>query len=256
MDFAFLHEGEVRLLLAAGVVAFVIWLWRRRMPGQRSQASTARPRALDAVDTVIGWPPEATRVLTMRHREALELLRKALPNHVVLAQVPLSHFIKVPTRHSYMEWLRRVGHVCIDLMVCDEASNVIAVIELRQSDRVLSERARKRHARVERVLKAAGTPLHLWNESMLPDIQAVCKAFILTPQSDGPATLPLQDGPDRRAVGLEPPGASWFDELHSTRPNALDSGPVEGAEGAGSSADLSLPPVHRPMAQLRPVPDR
>lgn len=255
MDFSFIQRGEVRLLAAAGVGAFVLWLWYRRMAVRRPDAPAVRPRALDAVDTVIGWPPEATRVLTVRHREALELLRRALPNHVVLAQVPLSHFIRVPTRHSYMEWLRRVGHVCIDLMVCDEASNVIAVIELRQPDRVLSERTRKRHARIERVLRAAGTPLHTWNEALLPDIQAVRKAFIQAASSEGPATLPLQDGIDRRqaAGGLEPPGASWFDELHSTRPNALDSG----AKGAtAGSQDAPLPPVHRPVVPLRPVPDR
>ncbi len=254
MDFADIQWGDVRLLALGLLAVAAYWFWRRQGLRGRVDSAAARPRALDAVDTVIGWPPEATRVLTVRHREALELLRQALPRHVVLAQVPLSHFIKVPTRHSYMEWLRRVGHVCIDLMVCDEASNVVAVIELRQPDRVLSERSRKRHGRVERVLRAAGIPLHLWNEAMLPDILAVRKAFVMNASSDGPATLPLGQGAGRPGgAGLEPPGTSWFDDLHSTRPNTLDAGPQGGGVDASAA---SLPPVHRPAAPLRPVPDR
>lgn len=249
MDFSFLGSGNLRLLLVGGAVAaLLLWAWRRWQHGQESSAAVSRPRTLDAVDTLIGWPPEATRVLTSKHQRALDLLRQALPQHMVLAQVPISHFIKVPTRYSYLEWQRRIGHVCVDLMVCDAASNVIAVIELRQPDRVLSERARKRHTRLERVLSAAGIPVHLWNESLLPDPMAVRKAFTpesalppVDPQLDqGPDTSPLTPvrfGPGRargpapsdmeppeHLRGLkDPPRSTWFDELNATRPTQLDS---------------------------------
>lgn len=245
MDFSFLESGNLRLLLAGGVLATVLlwlWLWRRWKLSQPGTSVAGRPRALDAVDTLVGWPPEATRVLTVKHQRALDLLRQALPQHGVLAQVPISHFIKVPTRYSYVEWQRRIGHVCVDLMVCDAASNVVAVIELRQPERVLSERARKRHARLERVMRAAGIPVHIWNESMLPDPSAVRKAFV--PETSpaaadlGPDTSPMTPvhyGPGRTrsatpgeaAAALpgykDPPRTTWFDELNATRPTQLDS---------------------------------
>ncbi|MDZ7854702.1 DUF2726 domain-containing protein [Sphaerotilus sp.] len=243
MNFSSIATSNGALLLAGCVgAAALLWLWRRLTNQPADPTRMGRPRALDAVDTVIGWPPEATRVLTLRHQRALELLRRATPEHMILAQVPLSHFIKVPTRHSYVEWLRRVGHVCVDLMVCDAASNVVAIIEVRQADKVDSERARKRQQRIERVLRAAGIPLHVWNEAFLPDPIAVRKALLQesgdtapTPamQDNGPDTAPLDvaprsgarvrpfDGHDLPGY-KEPPRSTWFDELNATQPVQLD----------------------------------
>lgn len=241
-----LGESSNTVLFIAGCVgaAILIWGWRRFMAKPADPTRVGRPRALDAIDTVIGWPPEVTRVLTIRHQRAMEVLRRAMPEHLILAQVPLSHFIKVPTRHSYVEWLRRVGHVCVDLMVCDSASNVLAIVEVRQADKVDSERARKRQQRVERVLRAAGIPLHVWNEAFLPDPLAVRKAILQEPTSEagrttaadlGPDTSPLDWGrhdlrhrsprpiDDRVVAGAsEPPRSSWFDELNATQPVQLD----------------------------------
>lgn len=245
MDFSYLDPQRLLLLAFAGVCAAVLLaLWRRGASRKSSNgAGASRPRALDSVDTVIGWPPESTRVLTLRHQRAYEVLRRALPDHLVLAQVPISHFVKVPTRNSYVEWLRRVGHVCVDLMICDAASNVLAVIEVRQADKVESERAKKRHQRVERVLRAAGIPLHVWNEALLPDPSAVRKAFVPQAEAevidDDPDTSPLEPtlyGPGRIRARVaaddladaapayrDPPRTSWFDDLNATRPNALDT---------------------------------
>lgn len=257
MNFSSIASSNAALLLAGCVgAAVVLWLWRRLTSRPADQARVGRPRALDAVDTVIGWPPEATRVLTLRHQRALEVLRRAVPEHMILAQVPLSHFIKVPTRHSYVEWLRRVGHVCVDLMVCDAASNVVAIIEVRQADKTESERARKRQQRTERVLRAAGIPLHVWNEAFLPDPIAVRKALLQDPgesttapmQDTGPDTAPLdaavRGGPRVRPFDgrdlpgyRDPPRSTWFDELNSTQPVQLD--------GVDVSLDAPMPGIGR-----------
>ena len=256
MNFASLASSNMVLLLAGCLgAAALVWLWQRLTSRPIDTPRTGRPRALDAVDTVIGWPPEATRVLTLRHQRALEVLRRAVPEHMILAQVPLSHFIKVPTRHSYVEWLRRVGHVCADLMVCDSASNVVAVIEVRQADKVDSERARKRQQRTERVLRAAGIPLHVWNEAFLPDPIAVRKALlpeeagasIPTLQDNGPDTSPLEPR-QRGARGRpfeghdlpgykDPPRSTWFDEINATQPVQLD--------GVDVSLDAPVPGLSR-----------
>ncbi|PXW95869.1 uncharacterized protein DUF2726 [Sphaerotilus hippei] len=222
MDFSFLDLTDSGLLLALGVAgALLVWIARTFFT---SGHAPGRPRALDAVDTVGGWPPESTRVLTPGHLRALHIVNRALPDRLVLAQVPISHFVKVPTRHSYAEWMRRVGHICIDLMICDSASNVLAVIEVRTGDRPETERARKRGKRIERVLNRAGVPLHIWNEAMLPDVSSVRRSFAPEPaaslQEPGPDTRPLER-PERHDQ-RDPPRTSWFDDLNATRPNALD----------------------------------
>ncbi|RTL33352.1 MAG: DUF2726 domain-containing protein [Burkholderiales bacterium] len=132
----------------------------------------------DNLDTLVDWEPVATRVLTSGERDAYHVLRKALPDHMILAQVPVARFIKVPTKNSYSEWLRRVGSLCADLVVCDMASQVVAVVEVRQPISREKERSQRRHARMDRVLAAARIPVHVWLEGALPG-PAVAREAIL-----------------------------------------------------------------------------
>lgn len=132
----------------------------------RQRQSAARGAARDALDTVAAWPPEAARILTVDERQAYELLRRALPGFLVLAQVPLSRFVRVPVRHSYAEWLQRVGALSADLLLCDAGSRVLAVIDVRAQQE--SDRARRRHERMARVLRASGIHVFDWREGALP----------------------------------------------------------------------------------------
>jgi hypothetical protein len=144
-------------------------LWRRRMAQPRR-----RPPRLDELDTVQDWQPEAARVLTVAERRAYDLLRQALPGLLVLGQVPLSRFLRVPTRHSHAEWMQRVGSLSADLLVCNAGSRVLAVIDIRPAEQ--TERSRRRHERMARVLKAAGIEVQVWQEDRLPspaDVRAV-----------------------------------------------------------------------------------
>ncbi len=127
-----------------------------------------KPASDEQLDTLMDWEPLSTRVLTTSERDAHHVLRKALPDHMVLAQVPVARFIKVPTRNSYSEWLRRVGSLCADLVVCDASSQVVAVVEVRQPLSRENERAQRRHARMDRVLQGARIPVHVWLEGALP----------------------------------------------------------------------------------------
>ena len=81
------------------VLVLALLLWRRRHTGQRQ-----RSQRRDALDTVQDWPPEAARVLTIAERRAYDLLRNALPGFLILAQVPLSRFLRSEER--------RVGKEC------------------------------------------------------------------------------------------------------------------------------------------------
>lgn len=156
-----LFDPTAALALCLAMLMFGLALRRRRQAGTRSTATRR-----EALDTVQDWPPQATRVLTVAERRAHELLRSTLPGMLVLAQVPLSRFLHVPTRHSYVDWMQRVGGLSADLLVCNADSRVLAVIDIR--DQAQSERARRRHERMARVLKAAGIEVQVWSEEHLP----------------------------------------------------------------------------------------
>lgn len=223
------------LLFALAVVVLVLvagWVWLRSPASGRKDA-----RAADHVDTVTGWSPQATRVLSSAERDAYDVLRSALPAHTILAQVPLARFIKVPTRNSYSEWLRRVGHQCADFVVCDRHAQVVAVVELQADAAPSSERAARRQRRFQRVLQAAGIPVHLWSENALPSAQAAREA--ITPSATVDAgeetnAMPMRVNPpprrdDDSAVLREPPPSTWFDDLET------EAAPLDAA-GAGPRA--------------------
>lgn len=189
----------IALLALVAVAAFagLWWVRRRGKDGEGDEGGSRPPRA-DALDTVAAWPPEATRVLTHQERRAYGLLTQALPDYMVLAQVPVSRFIRVPTRNSYHEWMRRVGQLCADLVICDSASQVIAVVEVRRPPHKDSERTRKRHDRMDRVLRKAGVRVVEWNEEALPHRDAVREQIVPTPKSastDEATALPGARGP-------------------------------------------------------------
>ncbi len=224
---------EIVLLVAVVVLAVAVVVLLKRKRSADVLAEAASQRARDDVDTVTGWPPEATRLLTAGERSAHEVLVKAVPECMIFAQVPLARFVKVPRRNSYAEWLTRVGHLCADLVICDRATQVIGVV-LLQSTRE-SERAERRRARMSRVLKAAGVKVFVWREEMLPSRESARDQLTQrlgeleaprptsAPESRLPSgagkipvpevvTLVPEDGPRR-----EPPASTWFDDLDSGR---------------------------------------
>ncbi len=228
-------------LLAAVVVAALVWWMRSRGSGDDEGG-----KAAEDLDTLAAWEPQATRILTSQERLALGVLMRALPEYMILAQVPLARFLKVPTRHSYQEWLHRVGQLCADLVICDSASQVLAIVEVRSPADKTSERAHKRQKRMRRVLKAAGIPLHVWIENALPNAEearnmifppkpapaalggevrpATAPAAVAAPAATArtstprPAVEQPEPTPDEAVEMREPPSSTWFDNL--------DSGPV------------------------------
>lgn len=155
-------------VLPAGVLLLLtLFALRFRQRSLQQRASSKR----EALDTVADWAPEAARVLSVTERQAHELLKRAMPGFLVLAQVPLSRFVRVPMRHSYGDWLQRVGSLSADLLLCDSGSRVLAVIDIRAQQE--TERSRRRHERMTRVLRAAGVQVHTWREGDLPAVAEV-----------------------------------------------------------------------------------
>jgi hypothetical protein len=227
---------QIALLLLALAALSVLWWMRRRAALKRREGIGADP---DRIDTLVGWPPQATRVLSTVERQVLSTLVRALPEYTILAQVPLSRFLRVPKRHSYADWLRRLGYQCADFIVCDLDSQVLAVVEIQGPTGQANDRTRRRLERMARSLKAAKVPLHIWTEGRLPSADAARDAIAprrpAAPVSAPPAALPsvpttpplLQpagnpfensdrdSGHDERIEPLEPPPSTWFDDLDS-----------------------------------------
>ena len=234
------------LLIALALLLAVLlaWWWLRQRGGSKKPAE----EEADRLDTIAAWPPQATRVLTSQERTLHSTLVRALPDHVVLSQVPLSRFIKVPKRHSYAEWLRRLGYQSVDFVVCDMTSHVVAVIELQATANDINERARKRLKRIQRTLKAAQIPLLVWSETNLPTADAARAAILPPPPTPatpadparpaaaapavrGTSTVPTlssaarpgsvrspfedTDRDSTQDEHIEAPPSTWFDDLDS-----------------------------------------
>ncbi len=156
----------ISVIALAACLPLVWWLARRTGPTERQELPSER------MDTLAAWPPEPTRVLRSAERLAFSTLKLALPGYMILAQVPIARFLNVPKRNSYAEWMRRLGTQCVDFVICDVTSQVIAVVEIRPPIEQISEKLRGRLDRLERVLSAANIPVHVWNEERLPSIEA------------------------------------------------------------------------------------
>jgi Protein of unknown function (DUF2726) len=219
----------VPLLIVGGVALAMVGLWYR----DRRDPADAEAGEDDRIDTLAAWPAQATRILTTHERLAYSTLLRAFPDYMVLAQVPLSRFLKVPTRHSYAEWLRRVGNQCADLVVCDMASQVVAVIMVQGAGALPSERATARRERVARTLKSVGIRMLVWVEGALPSPNAAREAILPTPvaprETDArvdaaqsgsmPLTADAVPGAGPSNDDADPP-PTWHDELDS-RPTPL-----------------------------------
>ena len=213
-------------LLLALLSLLGLFALRRR---QRQAAAQAAQR--EALDTVLSWPPESARVMTITERQSYELLKRALPGFMVLSQVPLSRFVRVPMRNPYGDWLQRVGSLSADLLLCDAGSRVLAVIDIRAVQE--SERSRKRHERLARVLKAAGIRVHVWREGDLPsqaEVRTVLGAALGSPAGADSQHKPtpsrpmplipvaeieelLADGDQPAREAMEPVPSAFFDDM-------------------------------------------
>lgn len=221
--------------IAALGAAFLLLMLLAAQRRLRNGLGVRRAGRREAVDTVIGWRPEAARVMTAQEIAAKQTLEEAMPGHMVLSQVPLSRFVRVPMRNSYAEWLGRVGNLNADLLLCDGEARVLAVVEVRM--RQESDRSKRRHERMARVLRAAGIPILVWLQDSLPDAANVRTQLaallgvprassrarsVATPSSPAPLTIPavevtelLAEGDARAAAAdlPEPVASGFFDDL-------------------------------------------
>ena len=118
------------------------------------------------------WPFYVEKPLTQPEQVLYHRLVKALPEHIVLAQVQVSRVLGVKKGSSFNEWNNRINRLSYDFVVCEKDSTVLAAIEL--DDR--SHESNRRSATDEKKNKAtadAGLRLIRWNVKALPDEAAI-----------------------------------------------------------------------------------
>ena len=139
----------------AGAVAAAAWLLLRP-----SGAKPSEPLPED-------WPLTPRGVFSLDERRAHRLLREALPQHLILAKLPLVRFCQPMDPGSVRYWYELLGSVNVAFAICSSNGRVLAAIDLdgeRSSSRralqikqsVLSAcRVRYLHCRIDQLPSAA-----------------------------------------------------------------------------------------------------
>ena len=122
------------------------------------------------------WPLYLRKPLTEPEQILYHRLLKALPEHMVLAQVQLSRLLGVKKGENFAAWYNRINQKSVDFVICRRDSTVLAVIELDDSthDRPSRQTA---DAQKDRALTSAGVKLIRWTASSLPDEATIREAF-------------------------------------------------------------------------------
>jgi very-short-patch-repair endonuclease len=131
------------------------------------------------------WPFYVRRLLTQPEQVLYHRLVKALPNHVVLAQVQVSRVLGVKKGFRFHEWNNRINRMSYDFVICDKAATVIAAIELDDKFHE-SEDRRETDAKKDKATTDAGLRLVRWNVKSLPDEPTIRRELSVNDASLGP----------------------------------------------------------------------
>ncbi len=130
-----------------------------------------RRRLTPAVSPTVLGQPMTTRPLNAGEREAYRILTEAMPRgYLLLPQVALARFIKVSERTSYRAWYDRIGHRCVDFLVCNSEGELVVVVELDELGN-RSPRYEQVVRRKARVLDEACVPVMHWDSADLPSVE-------------------------------------------------------------------------------------
>ncbi len=130
------------------------------------------PRIVRALSRDREWPYRARSPLAAAERAAYHRLVDALPELVVLAQVPLTSFLRVRQGQNWHEWHDRISQKTVDFLVCEKDFDIVMVVELDDPARDRPGRARDVAAKT-RALTAAGITLVRWRAAALPDVATI-----------------------------------------------------------------------------------
>src|SRR3569832_329118 len=104
-------------------------------------------------------------------------LVKALPEHIILAQVQLSRLLGVKKGNDFQAWSNRINRMSADFEVCNKDSSIVAVIELDDATHQRKDR-QTADAIKDMALSAADIRIVRLQAKALPDIVAIQSMFI------------------------------------------------------------------------------
>lgn len=122
------------------------------------------------------WPFYAKKPLSSPEQVLYFRLLKAMPEHIVLAQVALSRILGVKKGNNFGEWFNRINRMSADFVLCLKDSTIVAVIEL---DDVSHEKADRQaaDAKKDKALRSAGIRVVRWSVKSMPDEAAIKAAL-------------------------------------------------------------------------------
>lgn len=123
------------------------------------------------------WPFYAKRPLSQPEQVLYHRLVKALPEHIVLAQVQVSRVLGVKKGHSFHEWNNRINRLSYDFVICAKDSTVLAAIELDDKTHEANARAAT-DAKKDKATASAAVRMLRWHVKSLPDEAAIRAEFV------------------------------------------------------------------------------
>ena len=132
------------------------------------------------------WPFYARRPLSTPEQILYHRLVKALPDHIVLAQVQVSRVLGVKKGFNFHQWNNRINRLSFDYVICSKDATVLAAMELDDRTHDSATRAGA-DAKKERATAAGGVRLIRWHVKSLPDVEIIRTLF------PTPAGMPTHD---------------------------------------------------------------
>lgn len=135
------------------------------------------------------WPFYVKRPLSQPEQVLYHRMIRALPEHIVLAQVQVSRVLGVKKGANFHEWNNRINRLSYDFVVCSKDSTVVAAIELDDKthefrDRVFTDEKKNRAS------ADAGLRLIRWHVRSLPSEELIRQELLASPGSISQRTEP------------------------------------------------------------------
>lgn len=112
-----LHSWILVLVCTALLVGALVLLWQR-----------GRRRKLPPLP--LQWPLSPRPVFTVTERRAYRHLREAMPDHVILAKLPLVRFTQPDDPQQLHYWYRLLGGLNLSFAVCSPSGRVLVALDI------------------------------------------------------------------------------------------------------------------------------
>lgn len=130
------------------------------------------------------WPYYAKIPMTKVEQILYHRIAKALPDHIVLAQVQASRILGVKRGYNFREWNNRINRLSLDFVICRSDAKVVTAIELDDATHNSAARI-ETDEKKDKAFTSAGITILRWqarNLSSVEDIRATIESLSTLPQ--------------------------------------------------------------------------